>query len=314
MIGSGLKKLAQENGMKVAKGVAYGSLHGYAATLSEGSGYKQITITTKFTDTVKLNALQAQLNARDISRELRVRNLTLAPNGINIVFNDTIGTMKKIQEFIDWFFPLLDESSATKADVCTECGMPITGGGCWTLIEGTAFHLHESCAQRIRASVSAEEQAKKDADTGSYVTGLLGALGGAAIGAVVWAIVLSMGYVASLVGLLIGWLADKGYDLLRGKQGKAKIAILIVAVIFGVVAGTLSADVIALVQMINDGELAMAYGDIPMLMMIMLEDPEYSGAVLGNIGQGLLFAALGVFALLAQANKAVSGTKIETLE
>ena len=38
MIGSGLKKLAQENGMTVSNGVAYGSLQGYAATLSQGRG------------------------------------------------------------------------------------------------------------------------------------------------------------------------------------------------------------------------------------------------------------------------------------
>ena len=39
MIGSGLKKYALENGLKVAQGVGYGSFRGYAATLSEGSGY-----------------------------------------------------------------------------------------------------------------------------------------------------------------------------------------------------------------------------------------------------------------------------------
>lgn len=48
MIGSGLKKLAKENGLRVSNGVAYGSLRGYAATLSEGSGFKQIVISTKF--------------------------------------------------------------------------------------------------------------------------------------------------------------------------------------------------------------------------------------------------------------------------
>ena len=38
MIGSALKKMARENGMTVQGGVAYGSLRGFAATLSEGSG------------------------------------------------------------------------------------------------------------------------------------------------------------------------------------------------------------------------------------------------------------------------------------
>lgn len=313
MIGSGLKKLAQENGMKVAKGVAYGSLRGYAATLSEGSGYKMIVLSTKFTDTVKLNELQAQLNARNITRDFRVRNMNFAPDGITIVFNDTVGTMNKIREFIEWFFPLLGVSSATGWDVCTECGTPIVAGT-WKLINGVAFYMHESCAQRAVNLIREEEQSVKDADTGNYLTGLLGALAGSALGAVVWAIVLNAGYVASLVGLLIGWLADKGYNLLKGKQGKAKLAILIVAVIFGVVVGTFGAYVLMVVTMINNGETYMTYADIPAFLMILLGDEEFRGAAMADILQGLLFAALGVFALLWKANKDVSGIKVENLE
>ena len=52
MIGSGLKKLAKENGMKIDSGVAYGSLGGFAATLSEGAGWKQIVFSTRFMDYV----------------------------------------------------------------------------------------------------------------------------------------------------------------------------------------------------------------------------------------------------------------------
>ena len=50
MVGNGLKKLAKENGMNVDKGVAYGSLRGFTATMSEGSGYKQIVFVTSFAD------------------------------------------------------------------------------------------------------------------------------------------------------------------------------------------------------------------------------------------------------------------------
>ena len=39
MIASTYKKLASEYGMQVDKGVAYGSLGGFAATLSEGGGW-----------------------------------------------------------------------------------------------------------------------------------------------------------------------------------------------------------------------------------------------------------------------------------
>lgn len=314
MIGSGLKKLAQEHGMTVAKGVAYGSLGGFAATMSEGSGYKQIVFTTKFQDVEKLNALQQTINGRNIAKELRVRSLTFAPDGVNIVFNDTIGTMGKIKEFLDWFLPLLQASGASGADVCTECGMPITSG-CWKLIDGVAFHMHETCAQRAMYDIQREEQERREADNGNYILGTVGALLGAALGAVVWAIVLSLGYVASIVGFLIGFLAEKGYTLLKGKQGKAKIAILILAIIFGVVLGTFAADVIALVQMINDGELYLDFVDIPELLILMLaESEEYRTATLVNLGQGLLFAGLGVVVLLSQQAKTVSGTKVQDLQ
>ena len=48
MIGRGIKKLAEEFGLRISSGVAYGSLMGFSSTFSEGSGYKSLVITTKF--------------------------------------------------------------------------------------------------------------------------------------------------------------------------------------------------------------------------------------------------------------------------
>ena len=310
MVGSGLKKLAQEYGMQVKYGVAYGGMEGFATTFSEGNGYKQIMITTTFGQAGGGDTLQAILNTRNISREFRVQKLNIAPNGIHIVFHDNPGTMKKIREFLTWFLPKLKDSSATGYQICTECGCQIAEGQ-WVLINNVAFYMHDSCAQAAERNITEEEDAAKRADMGSYATGTFGALGGAAIGAVVWAIVLNMGYVASIIGLLIGWLAEKGYNLFRGKQGKAKVFILIVAIILGVLLGTFTADVMTLVSMINGGELpGIVYGDIlPLIFYMLVEDAEYAGATMSNILMGLLFAALGVFALLRKTNKDVSGTK-----
>lgn len=315
MIGSGLRKLAQENGMKVAKGVAYGSLQGFAATLSEGSGYKQIVFTTKFADEAQLDAMLNLMNQVDLQRTYRVQNLNVAPNGIQVVFFDNPGTMKKIQEFLQWFIPLLRQYGASPVHICTECGGQITSGR-WLLIDGVAFYLHDACAEKTRREIVDTEQMQKEQRTGSYGTGALGAFVGAAIGAVVWALVLNLGYVASIVGLLIGWLAEKGYTLLKGKQGKGKIAILIGAIVFGVVMGTLASDVITLVGMINSGELyGVAYGDIPDFILYMLStNSEYLTATLANVGMGLLFAALGVYSLLRKASAEVADAKIIELE
>ncbi len=306
MIGNALKKLAREKGMQIAKGVAYGSLDGFAATLSEGAGYKQIVFTTRFTDPGKKAELLDLINRTELTKTYRVQTLELLPNAVRVVFLDNPGTMKKITAFLDWFLPLLREHGAARVSVCTECGCEITTGR-WVLINGTAYHFHDSCADKAAREVEGSNSRKAEAD-GSYITGLLGALCGSAVGAIVWGIVLYLGYVASLVGLLIGFLAEKGYNLLKGKQGKAKVPVLILAVIFGVVLGTVGAYGYALLEMIQGGELpGFVLGDIPMLLTVMLsEDPEFRSSVISNMAQGLLFAALGVFALLRQAGKAVA--------
>ena len=314
MIGSALKKLANENGMKVDQGIAYGSLRGFAATLSEGSGYKQIVFSTMFADLANRAKLADLLNSRNLKKEYRVLNLNIDAKRIHIVFHDTIGTMKKIYAFLDWFIPLLQEYGASGVHTCTECGME-TVSGKWVMVNGIAYYMHDACAVRVKNAIDTENTRQKEEDTGSYVLGTVGAFAGAAVGAIVWALVLLWGYVASVVGLLIGWLAERGYTLLRGKKGKAKILILILAIIFGVLAGTVAAEAMTLAGAINNGELpGLTLGDIPEILWNLTGEAEYMSAVGSNILMGLLFAALGVFALLKNASREVAGVKFTELK
>ena len=314
MVGTGLKKLAKENGMRVDKGVAYGDFKGYATTFYEGAGYKRMIVATTFEDPQGQFHLETLLNGKNLMKEFRLQEVVFSPKCILFHFYDNPGTMKKMEAFFDWFFPLLDENGATKSNVCVECGCEVEAGQ-WKLIDSAAYYMHTACANKVAAEIAQEEDTRKATEPGSYFGGFLGALIGATIGAVVWAVVLSFGYIASLVGLLIGWLADKGYHLLRGKNGQGKIAILIVTVVFGVLLGTLLSESIMLFQMIQNNELeGFVYGDIPWLLMVLITDVEYVGVILSNIGTGLLFAGLGVFAQLRRANKEVSDIKISDLK
>lgn len=150
---------------------------------------------------------------------------------------------------------------------------------------------------------------------GSYISGLLGALLGALIGAIAWCLVMQLGVIASLVGFVIGWLAEKGYTLLKGKAGKGKLVILIVAVIFGVLAGTFAAHAVDWYQAIAeyypnaaltiDGrEVLVDYSDIPRIILYTLStDSEYLGGTVKDVLMGLLFAFMGVFGILKNAAK-----------
>lgn len=314
MIGSGLKKLALENGMKIERGIAYGVLHGFAATMFDGSGTKTVCISTTFTDPTLLTQLQSVLNGRNLMKEFRVRSINFLQKQIVIIFHDNPGTMKKITGFIDWFFPLLTQYGATGAEICTVCGCEITGG-VWKLVGGVAHHLHEACGERVKASIEQEYEAQAKEDNGSYLSGFVGAIIGSALGGLVWAIILMFGYIASVVGLLIGWLSEKGYRILHGRNGKGKVVILIITVIFGVLFGTFVGDGITLAQMINAGELpGYTYGDIPAMIVMLLSDSAYVAGTAKNVGLGLLFAAIGVFSLIRRSAKDVSPTKVYDLK
>lgn len=315
MVGSGLKKLAAEYGMKTGSGVAYGDLGGFAATLNEGSGWKQVVFATRFLDAVKKTAFMDAIQQVNVQKQFRVQNLGVGPRSIQVVFLDNPGTMKKIREFLAWFLPLLTEYGATGIHTCTECGCEVTSGR-WILVGGVAYYLHDSCADKVIREIEADNTQRKEEATGSYFTGLIGALLGSAVGAVVWAIVLNLGYVASIVGLLIGWLAEKGYRLLKGKQGKAKVLILILVILAGVLLGTVGGDALTVAQMIGNGELpGFVLADIPWFLATMwAESPEYRSGMISNIGMGVLFAALGVWAILRKAGKEVAGTKVVELK
>ena len=142
MIGSGLKKLAAEKGMTVAHGVAYGAYQGFALTMSEGNGWKALEFATRFSEPAAADALERKLNEVDMKRTYRVRDLVIGQRSIAVVFLDNPGTMKKIRAFLDWFMPLLEESGATKVNVCNECGCDTLGDDSWVLIDGVAHHMH----------------------------------------------------------------------------------------------------------------------------------------------------------------------------
>ncbi len=316
MIAWGLRKLAKANNMNIDSGIAYGSLQGYAATLSEGNGYKMIVFSTQFPEPHRQDELMEFVNQRDVQTDFRVIQMTFAPNGIHVVFYDNPGTMKMIEAFLAWFIPLLGEYGATGVDICAECGLPIDHGR-WVLEDGAvAFHLHETCAAARGRSVDAFNEQQAQERTGSYLSGLLGAFLGAALGSILWAILLCIGFLAAIVGVVIGWLAQKGYDLLGGKQGKGKVFILILAVIFGVLLGTFLGDALSLLMLVLNGELpGLAIIDIPFaILLVFLSDSSYRIATLGNVVMGLLMAGLGVFSQLRRTRQETADKKLKTLK
>lgn len=308
MYDKNVKNFAEANGLKIAKNIAYGDLRGYAATVSLGQGFIQIVLTTSFPDVIGQDAVKESVGRINISKKYGVRDLTFSQKHISITFAYSLKKhLSRVESFLDFFLPLLDEQKATGTNICPECGGEITSG-CWKLIDGIAYHMHTECGSRVSRDIKAADQAKKENDTGNYLTGFIGAFLGATLGGIVWGLVLLIGYVAAVVGLLVGFLAEKGYTLLKGKRGPGKIVILILSVIFGVVFGTFFSDAVALLQEGYDLD------DLSFLFKLLFYNDDYVTATIGNIVLGLIFAGLGVFGLLRATGKELSDTKVIDLE
>ncbi|MGN0971705.1 MAG: hypothetical protein ACI4OY_07085 [Aristaeellaceae bacterium] len=129
---------------------------------------------------------------------------------------------------------------------------------------------------------------------GSVVMGILGASLGALIGAVIWALVGMAGYIVSLVGLLTAFLADKGYDLLHGRQGRIKPVVLLVCVILAVLLGNMGTMAMQLHQVYQEeyalyiDEAAFFQLTIPALM----QDSSFATAIIKDSALGLLLGIL----------------------
>ncbi len=316
MIGMGLKKLAGKHNMTVDSGVAYGSYYGYAAMLHEGSGWKAIEVSCTFPDGQRMAQLQAMLDDRNLRKEFRILQLVLAPNGIHIQFHDNPGTMKKLEAFSEWFFPQLESYGVTGVDICPMCGQPHDSSSEWQLVDGLAVRLHPGCTQRVQQNEDRKAQLEaENAAEQSYVTGFMGALLGGLVGAVIWGAVLYWGYYASIVGIAIGLLASKGYDLLKGRQKKGKIVIVLLVTVLSVIVGTLGAYEFELLRLISIGEFpGYAYSDSLWMLLDLCLDPEFGASLLGEIGMGMFYALLGAAVVLLRIHKDTKTFKMKQLK
>lgn len=135
----------------------------------------------------------------------------------------------------------------------------------------------------------------------NLIGGILGAVVGALLGAVLWTLVGMLGYIASIVGFLIAFLASKGYDLLHGRPGACKLVTLIVCVILAVLVGTAGTAAYQLHQVYVEENYSLYVTEsvfFKTLIPALMEEPDFTGSIIKDSLMGIAFAILGCFGLL----------------
>ncbi len=225
---------------------------------------------------------------------------------VGIEFRSNLKAMKRLGEFFESVTSRVAALGIASGKVCSHCHKAIEYGEVPVKIKGDIFPMHDSCADEAERQAAWTPEPKK----GSLPMGILGAALAAVIGAIPWAAMLAMGYITSIVGILIGFLVSKGYDLLHGRQGRVKIAVVLFFVVLSVALGQVAGDSYYASKYYDEAKAGlksyetMMYTKPEALVIYWTEDlwtsPEAVRATFGNFGMGVFFALLGSFGMFRQ--------------
>lgn len=305
MIGMLFQQVANQYGLKTSQGVAYGTLQGYPVTFLDGIGCHRIMVTTRFATPSQKDTLMDIVNAQDLKNLYNLKTLQIAKKVIHIKFRQGADIMARVNAFVEWFFPLLEQNGASKATICPQCQEAMTDEEAqWILRDGAvAFRMHTHCAEELKNSL-----AISSSSSGSLVKGIGGALLGALVGSLLWVIFQYFTFYAPAAGLICGWLSVFLYRKWGGKTGFLQYPIVIVCSVLGIGLGVVLAEVPALLR------LGAGWNVFGVFFENMQTNYGYMSGIWGNLSMGLILGALGIFFSLKSASRKDADYVITDLE
>jgi len=309
MAGIVINNLASQLGLKTVKSIAYGEFNGYMLTLSEKEGNVAASFAAKFKDDDSRSSVYMALDGVLFKREHAIKNIIYKNEYISVLFQKSASAKvtEKITSGIEKITQVFKQNGLLGADSCSICGGDLRENGVLKLYNGVALPMHAECAAELEAARRSDLEEKEKKQKG-YGSGILGAVLGGIIGAIPWGIGYYFGWFVGWFGLLIGFCARKGYELLKGKDGKGKLWIVIAASVAAMLLIQYVSTGIDLYLFISAGELE---GAVPADTLWLLNDnllynAEFRSLILKDVGLGLLFVFLGIGNLIkeiAQQNK-----------
>lgn len=303
MVGSAIKKFAKEKNWQVKEGVAFGTYRGYMMSMEEGSGWKSLSVSARLESDEAMKSAYDLLNDNNIKKDYRVSDSVVSQTAVTVRFFDNPGTMKRIIEFIDCFCDGLDSFGAKGVEYCSSCGLELNGTGVPALMNGAVYMLHEGCLNRDDEQLNAVKEEKQK--QGSVAIGTVGAFIGAIIGAIPWTVASYFGWFVGWFGFFIGIASKKGYELLGGKETRAKgIAIIISTVLCVILAESIAIMIGMAVMWSQEGETYSVLDVVYTYIYVLSIDSSVLTSVLADMGLGLVFAALGTWSTISEIFRA----------
>lgn len=323
MISTAFRELAEKHSLTIASGMAYGMLNGCFITLSEDADVRRISLYVGAQEPVPAGFAESQTVscAKQIIHTISAASgpdniyglmtgnaaipaliLNHAGSVVTVNFSDSPEALKGVERFLTELLPQV--APLTRPQQCIFCGQPTAGAGCPVRLSAdTVVPMHEPCFRQ-----AAGHHATPREEHIALLRAVLGAAAGALIGMVAWTFLSGFGPVAWGVGVLMGLLPVLGYDLLKGKPGKARLITVIACAVVAVLLGSLGACALALHQSYAaSGKVAQEMVSAFAYMKALF---EYDASALPNLIRtliaGTVFAGIGCLALLRRTAAATA--------
>lgn len=251
MIATLLREIAAQHGLTVASGMAYGMLGGCFVTLSQDAGVQRISIYVgpQEQPVPGYGESQTVSCARQICAAISTASgsdnlyclmtgneaipalvLNHAGSVVTVNFPDAPEARSGIERFVAELLPQI--APLTRPQQCILCCGLTEGKACPVrLSRDTVVPMHDGCCQKV-VDYHAPSKAERIAQTRAIL--------GAALGAVIAVIpAIFLGHITivwTIAAVLMGLLPVLAYDLLKGKSGAARIAMMTcsaIAVVLG---------------------------------------------------------------------------------
>ena len=283
-------KFAQENNLEVSKNIAFGFYKGYFITLGGRGVNKYASVDIHEGDETTLDELRGYFGTA-FEKKGVITGCTVVPQYVTLNYTEGAKKSDITEAVLAFIISKLTEKNIHGAGFCPHCGQPLESGE-RVKIRGNVYIMHRECVEELVSQVQSKEN--KADETGSTGLGLIGALLGGIAGSIPWTFVSYFGWFSAWLGFLIAICASKGYDMFKGKQSRAKIAIVAVSTVVGVLfaeIATVTFDIIDQYQM-GLGEA------LDLFVQNLLFNPEFVRAIIGEVLFGLLFAVLGMIGVI----------------
>jgi len=308
-MGKHTNKLAKITGFSIFQGISYGTLNGifFNASISDMNGLCIVSCFIKRDTGINLAGINSFLE----SERKKYKNAKAAYNGS--VVTVTIPNFLKLNaplvaEFLHDVSVYLQENNYYSSG-CNICGNTDDLG--FTFNDGRVTEICSDCHNSLSTEMAGLKQERET--SGSLLRGTIGAVLGGILGIIPWVLLGLIGFIASVSGLIMGYLAQKGYILFGGKRNRIMLLVIAVVVIVFTYAAVIINQTIADYRYLTEE----GYMEIAVLSLLRFElglpfDTNYEvGYLWGQLALGWLFAGLGNFSLLRDVYKTGAGRDLE---